>query len=289
MGKKVSVIIPAYRASEDLPALIEGLKKQAVAPYEAILVDDCSPDNTKELASSYFTVLSTLTNSGPATARNIGIARAKGDYLAFMDSDCIPGADYIEKIVANFQDANKRVLAGGLTVKGKSTLGKAIAALGYPGGGSLGFHNMWPVAEDGTVKKVCTGNLVVRKDVFQEIGGFDESFPDPNLEDAYFSYCLNQAGIPIHYARDIYVEHKSRETFSSFIRWHWVRGKGIVPYKEKAGKLDNVLKLRLWSTGNMIRAHKTDIKLPLILFLFGLSAVIQQISYLVEKGRKRRS
>jgi len=286
--KKVSVIIPAYNAVEDLPILIEGLKNQDIPPHEMILVDDCSTDETKKMAAEFFTVLSTPGNSGPATARNIGIARATGDYIAFMDSDCKPGHDYIARIIELFADDKKKVLAGGLTIKGKSILGKSIAALGYPGGGSLGFDKMWPVAEDGTVKKVCTGNLVVRKEVLEEIGGFDESFPDPNLEDAYFSDCLNKAGVKIYYAPEVYVGHKSRETLGSFIKWHWVRGKGICPYKEKVGKIENVIKLRIWSTKNMISAHRFDLKLPLILMLLVLSAVVQQISHLQEKRRRRK-
>jgi glycosyltransferase involved in cell wall biosynthesis len=286
MRSKVSIIVPAYNAERDIPNLIQALQCQTVQPLEAILVDDCSIDRTKEMASAYFSVFSTPSNSGPAAARNIGIRKAKGDYLGFLDADCRPEPDWVEQIETLFQHQPHDVFAGGLTIKASSIMGKAIAALGYPGGGSLGFDKMWPVAPDGSVEKICTANLALRRRVVEEHGGFDESF-DYCFEDAWFAYSLIQSGVKIVYAPTLRVEHASRERLGSFIKWHYRRGKGIVPFKQKVGKLTHVWKWRIWSTKNMVKAHLFDLKLPLILFLFVLSFCVQQVAYRIEKWRKR--
>jgi GT2 family glycosyltransferase len=287
MGSRVSVIVPAYNAEKDLTRLIHALRAQKVTPLEAILVDDHSTDRTRELASGYFRVLTTPRNAGPAAARNLGMSGAKGEIFAFTDADCRPEPDWIENIERRFQNSGIEVLAGGLYVRARSVMGKAIAGLGYPGGGSLGFDKMWPVAADGTVEKICTANLALRRRVIERHGGFDETFTYC-FEDAWFGYGLLQAGVAIHYAPELRVEHTPREKLGSFVRWHYSRGEGIYPFKQKVGKLDHVLKWRIWSTKNMIKAHWKDWKLPLMIFLLALSAFLQQAAYWKEKWRNRK-
>lgn len=279
---QISVIIPAYNAAAFLPDLIDALKAQTQEPLEYLLVDDGSSDHTVDLAASFFTVLKTPKNMGPAAARNVGMQAASGKVFAFIDADCRPRPDWIETAEALMADDAVRVITGGVFVHGDTVLSKAIAALGYPAGGSLGFEKMWRVSSEGTVKKISSGNLLIRRDFMDEIGYFDEAF-DYCFEDAYLAFKIREKGLPIRYEKAIDVEHVPMHSFRGFVRWHAARGRGLNPFQEKVGKLDSYWRLRLWSTGNILKAHWYDWKLPLILFLLFTSFIVQKTSAIIDK------
>ena len=85
----VSVIIPTYNRAACLREAIESVLSQTYKQFELIVVDDGSTDATGELLLQYGAKLSVLHtgHGGPSAARNCGIAAARGDYIAFLDSD----------------------------------------------------------------------------------------------------------------------------------------------------------------------------------------------------------
>jgi glycosyltransferase involved in cell wall biosynthesis len=85
----VSVIIPCYKQAEYLPAAIDSALAQTYPPVEVIVVNDGSPDDTDKVARGYGEriVYVERANGGLSAARNTGIARARGSYLKFLDSD----------------------------------------------------------------------------------------------------------------------------------------------------------------------------------------------------------
>jgi glycosyltransferase involved in cell wall biosynthesis len=85
----VSIIIPCYKQAEYLPAAIDSALAQTYAPVEVLVVNDGSPDDTEKVALSYGDriVYVARPNGGLSAARNTGIARARGRYLKFLDSD----------------------------------------------------------------------------------------------------------------------------------------------------------------------------------------------------------
>jgi glycosyltransferase involved in cell wall biosynthesis len=88
---KISVLMPAYNASRTIEATIAAVLRQTVTPYEFLIVDDGSTDNTAELVaglSPHIRVIRTA-NQGAAAARNRLYAGASGDLLAFLDADDI--------------------------------------------------------------------------------------------------------------------------------------------------------------------------------------------------------
>lgn len=85
----VSVIIPAYNASRTIVETVKSALSQSVPPLEVIVVNDGSTDNTAELLAQFGTTIHTILkpNGGVSSARNAGLAVAKGEYIAFLDSD----------------------------------------------------------------------------------------------------------------------------------------------------------------------------------------------------------
>jgi teichuronic acid biosynthesis glycosyltransferase TuaG len=88
---RVSVIIPAFNAERHIRETLRSVQTQTYLDWEVVLADDCSTDGTLEAAvaldDARVRVVQTSENSGPATARNLAIAAASGELLAFLDAD----------------------------------------------------------------------------------------------------------------------------------------------------------------------------------------------------------
>src|ERR1043166_3162435 len=97
-----SVIIPAYNASATIVASIESCLNQTLPPYEVIVVDDASTDDTVAVVRNRFgdrvKLIILAHNSGPAAARNAGLAVAIGPHIAFQDADDIWHVRKLESI-----------------------------------------------------------------------------------------------------------------------------------------------------------------------------------------------
>lgn len=93
MNHKFSVVIPCYNAQDTIEKAIKSVINQTYKNFEIIIVDDCSKDNTIKVVNKFIDtnikLLRIDVNSGPSKARNIGWDNAKGDYVAFLDSDDI--------------------------------------------------------------------------------------------------------------------------------------------------------------------------------------------------------
>lgn len=106
---KVSVLIAVYNTEKYLPECLDSLLNQTLMEWEAICVDDASTDGSWNIMQEYsakderIRVIRLSENHGQAYARNQALAKAKGDYVAFLDSDDKLSRDALEKVVACFQ------------------------------------------------------------------------------------------------------------------------------------------------------------------------------------------
>lgn len=127
--KKLSVIIPVYRAGERVLKCLDSLRNQTLKDIEIIFVDDHGDDNTMELLREEVkrggddNVVFTCTpqNSGPGCARNVGISLATGEYIGFVDAD-----DWVEKDM--YKVLYDKVLVGNVSMS------CAEAVMDYPDG-----------------------------------------------------------------------------------------------------------------------------------------------------------
>ena len=102
-SERLSVVIPAYNAATTVRSAVRSVLNQTVAALEVIVVDDGSSDATAEVVSAMADPrvrLVSRPNGGPAAARNAGIAAARGEWVAFLDSDDLWLPRYVERATA---------------------------------------------------------------------------------------------------------------------------------------------------------------------------------------------
>ena len=108
---KISVIIPVYNVENYLRECLDSITSQTVKDIEIICIDDGSTDNSPEILKEYQKKDSrikiiTKENGGQATARNLGIKEAQGEYIAFIDSDDFIESEMLEKLYTKAKDDN---------------------------------------------------------------------------------------------------------------------------------------------------------------------------------------
>ncbi|MEZ3564808.1 MAG: glycosyltransferase family 2 protein [Duncaniella sp.] len=113
----ISVIIPAYNAQAYLRECLESVLAQSFSDWEAIIVNDGSTDSTREIAAGFtvrdsrFRLVSTP-NGGLSSARNTGIAEARGQWFTYLDSDDILYPDALARLMAAATENVDIVVAG---------------------------------------------------------------------------------------------------------------------------------------------------------------------------------
>lgn len=173
---RVSVIIPTYNRAEYIADAIRSVQAQTYTDYEIIVADDGSTDNTVEIVAQFPDVrFVPLTHQGtPAATRNRSVPYAKGDLIAFLDSDDLFLPEKLQRqvtiLVANPACAVVYSDAFCFDQDPSQPVRNLLAGLETPSG--------WVFAhllERNFVTVSCT---LVKKTVFEEMGGFDE---DPKL------------------------------------------------------------------------------------------------------------
>lgn len=109
---KVSVVIPSYNCVKYLPSAIDSVLEQTYKDFEIVVIDDGSTDNTREVVEKYTRKYSEKvkyfyqSNKGPGSTRNRGIREAKGNYIAFLDSDDYFLPEFLEKCLVYLKKHN---------------------------------------------------------------------------------------------------------------------------------------------------------------------------------------
>lgn len=218
-----SIVIPTYRRPERLAACLRALAELDYPRdrFEVIVVDDGSgAPPTPQTASLDVTVL-TQPHAGPAAARNMGAARARGEYLAFTDDDCMPETGWLRALAVEAAAGADHVL-GGRTVN-------ALADNPYSSATQLllDFIYEWHAARGGA-GFFASNNLAVPAALFQARGGFDVGFPLAAGEDRELCERLRRGGGRLVYVPDAVVRHGHPLTLARYWRQHANYGRGAL-------------------------------------------------------------
>lgn len=274
MIPRISVIVPVFNPQpEHLRALYESLRHQSCADFEVLLVDDASTGVEFALITDpRFRVLPQPRNRGPAACRNVGATAAMAPHLFFTDDDCRLAAGTLETTIAALE--RDPIAVGNTVTDIKTWFGRAVALLGFPGGGCIGLHNVWRVSPGGYSTSFSSCNVAFRKETFELLGGFNASLPVPGGEDTILARKARDRGILMRYVPEQVVYHVERSSFRDFVRWQITRGRGNYYIRQHVPEVGGYLKLRLWTFRNSLR-HAGIRYAPLVLFLIIVSVYYQ--------------
>lgn len=175
----ISVVIPTYNREKVLKRAMESVLSQSYTNLELIIADDCSNDNTEQLVKSMMKEDDRIRyirgekNLGPSGARNLGASVAKGDYIAFNDSDAIWKAGKLERQLAFFEKhADKEI---GLVFHAYLLSGKDGTEVCHPFEEiPEGFQNETMLIHLLDEPLADTSAMMIPARVWKAIGGFKE-------------------------------------------------------------------------------------------------------------------
>lgn len=206
-----TVVIPSYNAQATIEATLTSVTGQDFdEPYEVIVVDSSSDDTPAVISREFPRVELIHLNrqTDPGTARNLAIAKARGEIIVCLDADCVAPKDWLSRLVAAQRAGH--VIVGGSVENGNPK--KALAWAGYLGE----FREFIPTGEPRLVRHLPTCNIAYHRSIFARFGGFPTSFYPQ--EDLLFHWRLSQQGVPIWFDPGILVAHTHRADWRAYWR-----------------------------------------------------------------------
>jgi len=208
----ISVIIPVHNGGESFHRCLLSLAKSVPPPGEIIVVADGDTDGSWRLASELGAlVLFIPIAGGPAKARNLGARTARGDILFFVDADVAVCPETVGKVAIALQ--NEPDIAA-LIGSYDDAPGETNFLSQYK---NLFHHYVHQTAseEASTFWGACGA---IRSEIFLEMGGFDESYRQPTVEDIDLGYRLKVAGYKIRLCKTLQVKHLKRWGVRSLLK-----------------------------------------------------------------------
>lgn len=231
-----SVIIPHYNDEMRLYSCLSSLYNQEyeIDKMEIIVIDDCSPVNIQSsltLKFPHVKFLRLAENRGPATARNLGIANARGKYLAFVDCDALVGPYWLKTFEKEFKRSEKVVC--GPVFHRNYFLGRITALTAF--GNFLDTRNGY--------KPDCPSvNYAILAEAMKDFSydetlGFTDKKVTPQCEDTLLSTQFVSAGLRIRHVVDAWVLHDPSLTVKQFNRRAFLYGIGFAASRSKDNSL----------------------------------------------------
>lgn len=181
----VSVIVPNYNYAESLDLCLRSILDQTYPNIEILVVDDCSTDQSVEVAETLgVRVVSTGVNGGCGQARNIGAANTRGELLCYVDSDLVMAPDAVASAV-RLLDAEPDVGAV-CGIEDPEPLLHDTAVARYRG---LQYH-YWSISSEGDISFLFPAVCVIRRRVFDEVGPFNPALRQ--TEEVDYGYRLTR-------------------------------------------------------------------------------------------------
>lgn len=244
---KISVIITNWNGQDLLKKNLETIIKNSSQAQEIILADDSSDDEsikyTKSLQQNYpkLRILSHKKNLGFGANTNDAIKKSNGDLIVLLNNDTFPYPNYLDQSIKHF--------------KNKDVFGVGFAEKGHENWARFMFKGGYLQHEPGTKKITKThisgwvsgGSSIIRKSLFQKLGGFDPIYKPFYSEDLDIGYRAWKSGYICLWDPKCVVEHHHEITMSKF-------SKSLLNYVKERNRLLNTW--RLIDTPNMLFQNK---------------------------------
>ncbi|MGH8984329.1 MAG: glycosyltransferase [Acidimicrobiia bacterium] len=237
----MSIVLPVHGASPVFTRCLEAVQRLDPQPAELLVVVDGGDRRLAAMAAAAGAhVVVQLPQAGPAVARNTGAVRASGDVVLFLDSDVVVPTDLVARVATIFCNQpdvaavigsyDDRPPAANLTSRYKNLLQHYV--------------HQHARAEGTTFWGACGA---IRRDVFLRLGGFDEDYVAPSIEDIELGYRLRSAGDRIRMVKDLQVTHLKRWSVRSLLKTDVLHR--ALPWSAlilRTKRLDNDLNIDWW-------------------------------------------
>lgn len=228
---EITFIVPAKNEEKRIPYCLEAIRAVDKQNHriQVIVVDNGSSDNTVCVARNHRAQVHVQENATIAQMRNFGASRATGDILVFVDSDVVVAKDFLSCSLPHFDKAEVGMVTGRIGIPTDSSWVARTWELGRRKSIKLDYIN-W----------ASSMNMLVKRDLFHQIGGFSESLI--TCEDVDFSNKLRLQGRKILYDDSVVVTHlgEAKDLIGLYLKEKW-RGRSLASIRLRGTSLRQLL------------------------------------------------
>jgi GT2 family glycosyltransferase len=225
---RVSIVIPTFNRPANLERCLKSISALDYPRdrFETLIVNDGGTLPSEQvvfrIVSDIAVTVLSQPNRGPAAARNTGIAAARGEFIVFIDDDCVVPPDWLTNVEAAIEKTPD-TLIGGRTVNlfPENVFSETSQLI-------VDYVYRYYDGSAGNSTFFASNNIVVRSDLIRDIGGFDENFR--TAEDRELCRRWAASGRPFSYAPDVVVMHGHHLTLASLHAQHFSYGRGALPF-----------------------------------------------------------
>ena len=287
-----SVVIPTHARPHQLADCLNALARQQFprGAFEVIVVDDGDLLPSQGPAPRDLDVkVVRQPHAGPAAARNRGVAHACGQYLAFVDDDCVPDPGWLAALERCLR-RHPGALVGGRVINALNDNPWSTAS-------QLLIDFLYDSYTDGGAPRFfCTNNLALARDAFQNLGGFDRSFRLAAGEDRDFCARWTIAGGVRIYTEEAIVYHLNARRAATFCRQHFECGRGAHYFRRRLEPGEGA-RVRLEPPGFYMRLLRYPFRAPIgglenrlaMAALFAVSQLLTGVGFCTQALRPHRA
>ncbi|HEX3148110.1 MAG TPA: glycosyltransferase [Gemmataceae bacterium] len=222
---RVSVVVCTYNGGKTLDQCLQSLAAVEYPDYEVIVVDDGSTDDTGDILARFPEIKAIRQpNRGLSVARNVGLAEASGEIVAYTDSDCFADPDWLTHLVYQLHRSGAHGVGGPNLTPDDGWLAACVAA--SPG------QPTHVLESDQVAEHVPGCNMAFRRESLLAINGFDPVYRKAG-DDVDLCWRLQQAGMWITFAPGAFVWHHRRQGPRAFLKQQGGYGEaeGLLAFK----------------------------------------------------------
>jgi GT2 family glycosyltransferase len=217
---KVTVVCCAYNAASTVGETLASLEQLTYPSYEVVVVDDGSRDETARIAAQHPFRLLRVENGGLSRARNLGIEAARGEIVAFIDSDAAADPDWLYFLVTQMEELNAAG-CGGPNLSPPADPEAAQRIDKAPG------NPVHVLLDNETAEHIPGCNMAFRKEVLQAIGGFDPTYRVAG-DDVDVCWKILERGEELAFSPAAVVWHHRRASWRAYLKQQRGYGKAEV-------------------------------------------------------------
>ncbi len=234
VAQSVTFYVPCYNAGRFIAKCIEGILGQSYPVKEILIIDDCSQDSTRDIASRYHVkIIRHEKNMGLSSARNTALRHAKGNYVASIDADVVLDKYWLEYLMSNFISVEIGGSGGKLLEQNSLTVVDRWR--------QVNMAQNWGKTRKINPYALVGSNTVYRRKCLEEVGGYNEKFTN-NHEDTDLSLRVKMLGFKLVYDPRASAHHLRSDNLKTVLNtfWRYYRA----PAGEVPGAYANFITLR---------------------------------------------